>query len=68
MLLNQATLGTLAKIHSDPSFHPLSTTRTEALAPLQSYALALIDARFRLRAIHADRMGYTVVELVARRR
>ena len=69
LLLDKAALVALARIRTDPAFDPVARVgedtklTSSTTAPVQDYALEKINQRFRLRPLHSDRDGFTVVEL-----
>jgi hypothetical protein len=72
MLLDRGALDVLAAIRADPAFDAYADTartapRSSPMAPLQRLALQQIDERVRLRTIHRDSGGFTVVQLAPRR-
>jgi hypothetical protein len=68
MLLDRGALDTLAAAGPDLRSNLVrGLTPGAPVSPLQVYALQKIEERFRLRPIHRDGAGFTVVQLVPRR-
>jgi hypothetical protein len=72
VLLDGGALDALAAIRDGPAFDALlysgedTALQSSLTAPVQDLALQKLDERFRLRPIHKDDEGFTVVQLEAR--